>query len=257
MIICIDVGNTHIFGGVFVNEEIKLRFRYPSTKACTSDTFGIFLQSFLELNHVDTKNVEAMVVSSVVPSLEYSIVSACKKYFSVIPLELKPGVKTGLNLNIKNPIELGADRVANAVAAVHHFQNRNLIVVDYGTATTICAISNEKAYLGGAILPGIKLSLESLSEKTAKLFNVEITHPDSALGKTTVTQLQSGLIYGQLGAVKEITQRIIQDSFKLSNPFLVATGGYAYLFENEKFFNVIVPDLVLHGLRLIWEYNKP
>lgn len=257
MIICIDIGNTHIFGGIFIGEDIKFRFRHPSTVACTSDTFGLFLQLFLERHQINTSDITGIILCSVVPSLEYSIIAACKKYFRITPLELKPGVKTGLKLDIKNPLEVGADRVANAVAAIHQFPNRNIIVVDYGTATTIDIISKEKTYLGGAILPGLKLSMESLSKKTAKLANVEIKYPDSVLGKTTTTQIQSGLIYGQFGSVKEIIERIKKPLFEKNPPIMLATGGYAYLFKNEGLFNLIAPELVLYGLRIILKYNLP
>ncbi|MFV9924705.1 MAG: type III pantothenate kinase [Francisella endosymbiont of Hyalomma scupense] len=256
MIVCIDIGNTHIFGGIFIGDQIKYNFRYPSTTPCTSDTLGIFLLSFFERKKLDVEVIEAVVLSSVVPHLEYSVNSACKKYLGITPLELKPGIKTGLKLDIKNPLDLGADRVANSIAAISHFPSRNIIIVDFGTATTICAISENKAYIGGVILPGINLSMESLSQKTAKLSNVTISRPSSALGKTTITQIQSGLIYGQLGAVKEIISRISQESFADKTPILIATGGYAHLFEKEQYFDIIIADLLLHGLRIIWEMNK-
>lgn len=256
MIICLDIGNTHIYGGVLKENEIKLRFRYPSTFPCTSDTFGIFLKDVLEKNSVDSTSIQAISLCSVVPSLDYSIVSACKKYFNITPLELKPGVKTGVKLAIKNPLELGADRLANAVAAVNAFPNKNIIVVDFGTATTLCTITKDKTYIGGAILPGLKLSMESLSSKAAKLAAVEIVAPTDVLGKSTEVQLQSGLYYGQLGAIKELTQQIIQTSLANEETLLLSTGGYAHLFEKAAFFTVNMPDLVLHGLRLIWEKNQ-
>ena len=257
MIICLGIGNTHIYGGVFVDDEIQLRFRYPATIPCTSDIFGIFLKEVLAKNGLGNQQVQAISICSVVPALDYSVVAACKKYFSLTPFELKPGVKTGIKLAIKNPLELGANRVANAVAATHHFPNRNLIITDFGTATCLCAIAKDKTYLGGAILPGIKLSMKSLSEKTAKISDVEIAMPESVLGKSTVTQLQSGLLYGQLGAIKEISQRIHQSVFQGMPAILISTGGFAHLFEQEKYFTINVPDLILHGLRLICERNKP
>lgn len=256
MIVCLDIGNTHIYGGVFIDNAIKLRFRYPSTHPFTSDTLGIFLKDVLFENGLGEQTVEAVSLASVVPALEYSVIAACKKYLSVTPLELKPGVKTGIKLAIKNPLELGADRIANAVAATHRYPNKNIIIVDFGTATTLCAISKDKTYLGGAILAGIKLSMESLSQNAAKLFGVEIALPESALGKSTETQLQSGLLYGQLGAIREITQKIHQSVFQDEPAVLISTGGYAHLFEQAQFFTVNMPDLVLHGLRLTWEKNN-
>lgn len=256
MIVTLDIGNTNIYGGVFVGAEIALRFRYPSGAQCTSDVFGLFLKDVLDRNGLGDQAIEAIVISSVVPALDYSIVSACRKYFAIKPLQLKPGVKTGLNLDVKNPIELGADRIANAIAALHHFPKRNVVVVDFGTATTICAISKNKVYLGGAILPGFKLSMRALSTNAAKLLDVDILCPDQALGRSTTAQMQSGLFYGQLGSIKEIVGRICDHKFQGDLPVLIATGGYAHLFDQSGYFDAKVPDLVFHGLRLIWQNNQ-
>ncbi len=256
MILCLDIGNTHIYGGLFVNQKIKLRFRYPSTYPCTSDVLGLFLRNVLSENGMDTGKIKAISLCSVVPSLDYSVVAACKKYFAIDPLELKPGVKTGLKLDIKNPLEVGADRIANAVAAIDHFPNKNIMIVDFGTATTICAINKQHTYLGGAILPGMKLSMEALSQKAAKLSDVDITAPKQALGKSTSMNIQSGLYYGQLGAIKEIIARIKTEAFSGESVMLISTGGYAHLFEQQKFFTVNVTDLILHGLYVIWEKNQ-
>jgi len=256
MIICLDIGNTHIYGGLFDGDKIKLRFRYPSTMSCTSDTFGLFLIDVLEKNSLAPLSVNAISICSVVPELNYSVTAACKKYFSVNPLMLKAGVKTGLKLNTKNPLEIGADRIANSIAAIHHFPKRNIILVDFGTATTVCTISNEGSYLGGAILPGFKLSMKALSTHAAKLLDVDIITPETALGKTTASNIQSGLFYGQFGGVKEIIRRITESVFQKNPPLLIATGGYAHLFESEKYFATIIPDLVLHGLKIAWEKNS-
>lgn len=256
MILCLDVGNTHIYSGLFVDNKIKLRFRYPSQHQCTSDMLGLFLKNALRENGFDPSLVKAICLSSVVPSLDYSVVSACAKYFSITPLELKPGVKTGLKLDIKNPLELGADRIVNAVAALHHFPNKNIIVIDFGTATTICAVSKQRVYLGGAILPGFKISMESLFQNTAKLPSVEIVKSENALGKTTITNIQSGLYYGQLGAAKEIVGHYKAQVFNNEEVVVLATGGYAHLLENENLFAMNVPDLILHGLHIIWEKNQ-
>lgn len=256
MMLCLDIGNTHIFCGVFIEKEIKLSFRYPSKNPSTSDQFGLFLRSVLRENNLNPDDVNAICTSSVVPSLDYSINSACIKYFSITPLELKPGVKTGLQLNVKNPLELGADRIANTVAAIDQFPKKNIIIIDFGTATTICAITKEKVYLGGAILPGIKTAMDSLCQNTAKLSPVDIVKPEQVLGKSTQANIQTGLYYGQLGAIKEILKRFVDSIFTDSQPVIVATGGYAHLFSEENLFSHNMPDLVLHGLRLIWERNE-
>jgi type III pantothenate kinase len=256
MMLCLDIGNTHIFAGVFMEDDIKFRFRYPSKQPCTSDQFGLFLKSALRENNVNPKEIKSICISSVVPSLDYSIISACIKYFGITPLELKPGIKTGLQLNVKNPLEIGADRIANAVAAVHQFPNKDIIVVDFGTATTLCAISKDKVYLGGVIIPGVKVSMDALYQSTAKLFPVDILKPEQVLGKTTTANIQSGLYYGQLGAVKEIMQRISQEYFMDDQVLIVATGGYAHLFADEGLFSINFSDLVLYGLKIIWEKNS-
>lgn len=256
MILCLDVGNTHIYGGVFSNEKIKVTFRYPSISPCTSDTFGLFLRQVLRENQCEPKEVSAIVISSVVPALDYSINSACIKYFNLNPLTLKPGIKTGLKIDLKNPLELGADRIANAVAATSLYPNQNLIVIDFGTASTVCALSKENVYLGGAILPGIKTSMESLSKNAAKLSIVDIVRPKHVLGKTTTTNVQSGIYFGHLGSIREIIQRMHSEVFADQASFIIATGGYSHLFEQEGLFDIIIPELVLQGLYRVWQKNS-
>lgn len=143
MILCIDVGNSHIYGGVFDGDEIKLRFRHTS-KVSTSDELGIFLKSVLRENNCSPETIRKIAICSVVPQVDYSLRSACVKYFSIDPFLLQAGVKTGLNIKYRNPVEVGADRIANAIAATHSFPNQNIIVIDFGTATTFCAISHKK-----------------------------------------------------------------------------------------------------------------
>lgn len=253
MILCLDVGNTHIFGGIMDGKEIKLRFRHASTYNFTSDTIGLFLVSAIRENGFDPKIITAICISSVVPSLSYSITSACKKYFSISPIEVKQGTKSGIKLDVKNPHEVGADRIANAVAATDAYPDKNIIIMDFGTATTFCAISKNKAFMGGAILPGIKLSMQALANNTSKLAAVNIIRCENALGKTTETNIQAGLYLGQLGAAKEIINRLKATTFKSEDVVIIATGGYAHLFKEENLFDANHPDLILQGLRLILE----
>ena len=255
MILCLDIGNTHIYGGLFIEHEIGLRFRYPSSHLCTSDTLGLFLRNVLRENDFVPDAVEAISICSVVPSLDYTVNSACRKYFKLTPIALKPGTKTGVKLAIKNPIELGADRLANAVAALAKYPDKNIIIADFGTATTLCALSTKKEYLGGAILPGLKLMMGSLSQNAAKLSAVDIVKPDTALGKTTATNIQAGLYYSQLGAIKEIIRELKQETFSGQDVTLISTGGYAHLFRSENIFDDNIPDLVLDGLYLVWQKN--
>ena len=255
MIICLEIGNTNIYAGVFDNNEIILKFRYPSKTPFTADTFGIFLKDVLLKNGLNDTQIQSIILCSVVPALVATVNAACIKYLNITAIELKPGIKTGIKLSIKNPHELGADRIANAVAAVDSFPNKNLIIVNFGTATTICAINKNKSFLGGAIIPGIKSSIESLIEKTSKISDIEIYPPKAATGKTTACQLQSGLLYGQLGAIKEISLRIQNEEFNNEKPILISTGSYASLFDYKNIFTINIPDLSLHGLNMILQKN--
>lgn len=249
MMLCIDIGNSHIYGGVFEQDEIKLRFRH-SSKVSTSDEFGIFLKSVLRENNCAPELVQSIGICSVVPQIDYSLRSACVKYFSSEPFLLQAGVKTGLNIKYRNPVEVGADRIANAIAAVHNYPNQNLIVIDFGTATTFCAITAQKAYLGGAILPGVRLSVEALSKNTARLPAVEIIKQDKVIGRSTIESIQSGVFYGALGACKELIERINHESFGGQPALVLATGGFASLFDDHNLYDHLVPDLVLQGIRL-------
>lgn len=262
MILCLDIGNSHIYGGVFQEENLLLRFRYPSTTSCTSDQLGIFLKSVLRENEVDIQKISHVCVSSVVPSLDYSIQSAIAKYLHLESFFLKSGTKTGLKINYKNPHEIGADRIANAVAAIHQFPRHHCIVVDLGTATTLDIISAEKTYLGGLIMPGLKIAVKALHENTAKLPPVNIIRPKHILGQSTVENIQSGLYYSHLSAIRFMVEKIKQDVFshkdfqdKKHPTMVIGTGGFAALFEPDKLFNVVSQDLILHGLRLVLERN--
>lgn len=256
MILCLDIGNTNIYAGVLNESGVCLRFRYPTEKAaCTSDLFGVFLLDVLREHDIEPDSIAAISACSVVPALEYSIRAACVKYLSCEPLFLAPGVKAGVKLALKNPQTLGADRLATAVAAVDRYPDRSLIILDFGTATTVCAVRADKTYLGGAIFPGIKTAMESLTQKTAKLSAVTIVDDPVPLGKTTEENIQSGLFYGQLGAAMMLVDRYQELVFKDEPALVIGTGGYAQLFQEEGLFDHLEPDLVLYGLELIWEMN--
>lgn len=248
MILALDVGNSQIFGGVVDQNKIVLRFRKTSKTGASSDEFGLFLRSVLRENNISPEAIKEIALCSVVPDVVYSLRGACRKYFDISPFFLQPGVKTGLKIRYRNPIEVGADRIANAIAAIHLYPDRPIIIVDLGTATTFCAINREKDYLGGVIIAGLRLSMEALEAKTAKLPSVEIVAMNETLGRSTTESLQSGLYYGHMGQIREITQRLTAESFPNEKPFIIGTGGFAGLFEKEKLFDVIHPDLVLTGL---------
>ncbi len=250
MTLCLDVGNTTVHGGIFDGNDLIVQFRKTSVAHPSSDESGVFLRTVLKENGVDPESITQIGICSVVPDAIYSLRSACLKYFNITPFELGPGVKTGLKINYRNPLEVGADRIANAVAAVNQFPGKNLIIIDFGTATTFDVVSKNKVYEGGVILPGLQLSMEALEQKTAKLPQVEIVQRNHAVGRSTMGSIQSGLYYGQIGTVKEITQKITEEKFKDAPPMVVATGGFSSLFRETKLFDVIVTDLVLQGLRL-------
>lgn len=255
MMLCLDVGNSHIYGGVFQHDEIGLRFRHAS-KESTSDEIGLFLKQVLRENACDPAAITHIAIGSVVPQLDYSLRSACIKYFSMEPFFLQAGVKTGLNIQYRNPIEVGADRIADAIAATHRFPGKPLVVIDFGTATTLCVVNSKKGYLGGAILPGLRLSMNALSNHTAKLPAVDLVRVQRVIGRSTVESIQSGLYFGALGAVRELIQQVKQQHFPEEKFLVLATGGFAGLFEQEKIFDHILPDLVLEGLRLAALMNQ-
>ena len=256
MILTLDVGNSQIYGGVFIEGKIKFRFRKASKTGASSDEIGVFLRAVLRENGIEPKNIKKIAACSVVPEVVYSMKNACKKYFDITPFFLEPGAKTGLNIQYRNPVEVGADRIANSIAATHLYTNKNLMIVDLGTATTFCAISNKKEYLGGVIVPGLKLSMEALEKQTAKLPSVEIVEKKEALGRSTVESIQSGLFFGHVGIIKEVTERISMECFKGERPYVIGTGGFAGLFEKTKIFEVIHSDLVLQGLFLALKMNQ-
>jgi type III pantothenate kinase len=248
MILCLDVGNSHIYGGVYDSGEGLLTFRKASKQGSSSDEYGLFFRSVLRENDLDPESVDQIALCSVVPEMVYAISAACQKYFDIRPFILQAGVKTGLKISYRNPLEVGADRIANAIAGTGLFPGENLIIVDLGTATTLCAIGAKREYLGGVILPGLKMSMQALDSGTSKLGSVEIVRNDVCLGRTTAESIQSGLYYGNLGAIQEIMHRIQTEEFAGHRPRVIATGGFAVLFGDSGLFDRLVPDLVLRGL---------
>tara|TARA_B100000214_G_scaffold373894_1_gene355262 strand:+ start:1967 stop:2737 length:771 start_codon:yes stop_codon:yes gene_type:complete len=250
MILCLDVGNTSVHGGVFHNENLILQFRKASSYRGSSDEIGIYLRSVLKENNVNPKLINNIGLCSVVPDIVHSLRNACIKYFSITPFELGPGSKTGLKINYRNPIEVGSDRIANAIAAINQFPNENLVIIDFGTATTFDIVSKERIYMGGTIFPGIQISMEALEKRTAKLPPVEIIKRTKVIGRSTMESIQSGLYFGQRGMVKEISQAIIDELFSEHGAVLVATGGFSNLYKDDNLFHAIIPELVLLGIHL-------
>jgi type III pantothenate kinase len=256
MLLCLDIGNTHILGGIFDNDKLVSRFRYATHLIGTADQFGSFLVTILQTNNITPEQITATAVCSVVPSCDYTIRHTIALYIKSPFFILQAGAKTGLNIKYKNPNEVGADRIANAIGAVNSFPNKNIIIIDMGTATTVCAINKKRDYLGGTILPGIRLGMESLKTNTAKLMEVDIEVPSSYIGRSTRESIQAGLFYGQLGALKEIISGFKLEIFKDEPVLVIGTGGFAQLFKNSSLFDVIVPDLVLNGLFKAFEISN-
>jgi type III pantothenate kinase len=258
MILCLDVGNTQIHGGVFKDGELLTQFRKTSASKSSSDEYGIFLRSVLRENGLSYEDVQAIALCTVVPDVLHSLNNACRKYFSLSPFILQAGVKTGLKIKYRNPIEVGSDRIANSIAAMHLYPQRNLVVVDFGTATTLCVINKDREYLGGSILPGMRISMQALEVHTAKLPSVEIKRPESIIGRSTIESIQSGLYFGQISMVKGMMGQIIseQNWSDQQRPILIGTGGFSSMFESAQVFDHIVPDLALKGLYLALQNNS-
>lgn len=248
MLLCLDVGNTHILGGVFADDRLVFRFRYATKLIGTADQFGIFLLNILNIHKILPEKISATALCSVVPRFVYTIKHAISLYLPSEFFILQAGVKTGLNIKYKNPNEVGADRIANAIGAINSFPNKNILIVDMGTATTMCAITKHRDYLGGAILPGIRIGMEALSNQTAKLKEVDIETPITYIGRSTRESVQIGIYYGHLGALKEIMKGAKEEIFPGESVVTIGTGGFTQLYREKNLFDVILPDLVLQGL---------
>lgn len=248
MLLCLDIGNSQIHGGVF-DGGLRVQFRKTTHPLGSSDEFGVFFTAVLRENGVDPRAVKRVAICSVVPPALYPIRSACLKYFHCEPFVLQAGVKTGLKVRYRNPHEVGADRIAGAIGATLRRPAANVIVVDCGTATTLEVVTADAEYLGGAILPGVGISIETLAGRTAKLPTVELTRPTVALGRSTIESIQSGVYHGHVGAIRQLLAELSREAFPGQRPYIIGTGGFARLLEPEKLFDEIVPELVLLGLK--------
>jgi type III pantothenate kinase len=254
MLLALDIGNTAITIGVFDGEKIRARWSIATDVENLVDEYAILLLNLLHAENLSAGDVTEAVMGSVVPSLTPTFQEVCRRYFQVTPLVVDPGVRTGIRILYDSPRDVGADRVIDAVAAIKLY-GPPLIVVDFGTATVFDAISREGDYVGGAIAPGIGISLEALFGRTAKLPRIELERPRTAIGKTTVNAMQSGVIFGYVGLVEGIITRMkaeLEGEVKV-----IATGGYAPLIARETpMIQEVNVDLTLVGLRLIQEANR-
>jgi type III pantothenate kinase len=253
--LALDVGNAHIFGGLFEDGQLTVRFRKASHPPTSSDELGLFLRGVLRENGRDPAGVRRIGLCSVVPEMLYSLRSCCRKYFHTEPFILQSGTKTGLKIRYRNPIDVGPDRIANAIGALHLFPGKHLIIVDFGTATTFDVITAGREYLGGIIVPGIRIAMEALEVNTARLPTVEIVPPAELIGRSTVECIQSGLYFGNRAIVKDLTREIRERAFPDEPVVVIGTGGFSRLFERERLFDTLLPDLILIGLERALQLN--
>lgn len=254
MLLTIDIGNTNITLGVHREAELVTAWRLATDHERLPDEYGLQLLGLLQHDSLSSKDIKGAAMASVVPPLTGVFIDACTQYIGQEPLVIEAGVKTGVRIRLEDPKSVGADRVADAAAVVNLYGGP-ACVVDFGTATTFDAISAEGDYLGGAIAPGVIISAEALTQRTAKLPRVDLIRPPSIIGRSTVHAMQSGLIYGYVGLIEGIVERMreeLGDEMKV-----IATGGLSSLMAKETdVIEILAPWLTLEGVRIIWELNQ-
>ena len=254
MILTLDIGNTNIKTALFEGMEMRQYWRISTNRARSSDEYGIILMGLLNHNGIPASAVDGIIMSSVVPQINFTIEHMCRNYFGHEPMKIEPGVKTGINIKYENPREVGSDRIANAVAA-YELYGGPCITIDFGTATTFGAISERGEFLGGAICPGLKLAAEALTERAAKLPRFELAKPETVIGRNTITYMQSGIVYGYIGQVNYLVERMKRE-LGAPNAKVIATGGLAVLVgEESNAIDVMDGLLTLKGLCLIYAKN--
>ena len=254
MILALDIGNSNIKAALFEGLEQKTYFRISCDRNKSSDEYGVTLLSMLRHAGYSPKDVTGIVFSSVVPTINFTIEHMCRNYFDIDPMSVQPGIKTGINSKYENPRELGSDRIANAGAA-YELSGGPCITIDFGTATSFGVISKRGEFLGGAICPGIKLAADALTDRTAKLPRFELQRPESVIGKNTVANMQSGIVYGYIGQVSYLVERMKRE-IGAPEARVIATGGLALLVaDDSNVIDVLDGLLTLKGLCLIYGKN--
>lgn len=253
MLLVIDVGNSNIVLGIYDDERLLKDWRISTDKAKTADEYGILVHDLFRLAGIGFKEIKDIIISSVVPTLTGTLEKLSLDYFGFRPYVVGPGIKTGMPIQYDNPKEVGADRIVNAVAGFEKYRC-SLIIVDFGTATTFDFVNRKGEYCGGAIAPGLMISMEALFQRASKLPRVEILRPPSIIAKNTVNSMQAGIFYGYVGLVDEIVSRMCSESRE--NPRVIATGGLAGLITPEsKTIEVVEEFLTLEGLRILYRRN--
>ncbi len=258
MLIAIDIGNTQMVLGLFDKKKGKLleQIRLATDIRKTADEFAFTVLGLFSHKNYDLNDIDDIIISSVVPQIMYTMNSMCIKYFNLTPIIVGPGIKTGLNIMYDNPKEVGADRIINAVYAIKKY-GTPVIVIDFGTATTFCVIDENKNYLGGLIMPGIKISSEALTNRAAKLQRVELSRPNTFVCKNTIESMRSGIINSEIGAVEYIVKNIKEELNLPQSTKTVATGGLSSLVSDyTESIDIVDKNLSLFGLYEIYRLNK-
>ena len=254
MLLVIDVGNTNMVLGVYKDTELLDHWRISTDRQRTTDEYGVLIRQLFYLNNLRADDINAIIISSAVPPVVPTLERMCQRYFGLSPLLIGPGVKTGMDIRYDNPREVGADRIVNAVAAYEKYGGP-VIIVDFGTATTFCAVDAKGVYLGGSICPGIGIATEALVQRTAKLPRIELKRTDSVICRNTIESMQAGVFYGFVGQVEGIVARMRRELDMSAR--VVATGGLAVVIAPAtKAIDVVEPMLTLEGLRIIYERNR-
>jgi type III pantothenate kinase len=254
MLLAIDIGNSNIVLGVFDGARIRESWRVGTKASRTADEYAMIMKDLFGFTGIDFKQINGVIISSVVPPLLPIMSEMSRKYFKIEPLVVTSETRTGITLKYDNPREIGADRIVNAAAAFEFFGGP-LIIVDFGTATTFCAVTKGGEYLGGAITPGVKISAEALYQRAAKLPRVELVRPPTVIGRDTVSAMQAGILFGYAGLVDGIVERIKSELG--ADAKVIATGGLAELVAPEtKTITEVRADLTLQGLRILYDRNR-
>jgi type III pantothenate kinase len=258
MLLVVDIGNSNVVAGVYQGPRLRRSWRFASNPLKTADEYAVLLEDFFKQAKLKPAQIKAAIIASVVPPLVPVFEEALRRLFGLDALLVGPHLDLGLGIRTRHPEEVGADRLVNAVAAYNTFGGP-LLVLDFGTATTVDAVSVRGEYLGGAIAPGVAISMEALVSRTAKLPRIEMAKPASAIGDSTLAAMRSGIYYGTLGSIRELCHRLGEELRRRDGrrPRLVATGGLSFwLPAQELGIHAVVPDLTLEGLRILWERNR-
>ena len=254
MLLAIDIGNTNVVLGVFDGEHLYASWRVGSNIQITADEYAIIVKDLFGFSGIEFRQIDGVIISTVVPPLLPIMTEMSHKYFKLDPLVVSNETRAGITFKCDNPREIGADRIVNAAAAFKLFGGP-IIIVDFGTATTFCAVTKSGEYLGGAIAPCVKISAEALYQRAAKLPRVELTRPSTVIGRDTVSAMQAGILYGYAGLVDGIVARMKKEC--APDARVIATGGLAELVASETTsIHEVRPHLTLEGLRLLYAINK-